>query len=57
MTLATISIASAIANLPDGNGPWCTNEQLAAYEPAVCPGGQEGQWHRSLYQEWCGEQD
>ena len=31
--------------------------QSAEYEPAVCPGGQEGQWHPGLYQEWCGEQD
>ena len=23
----------------------------------MCPGGQEGQWHPGLYQEWCGEQD
>ena len=25
--------------------------QLADHEPAVCPGGQEGQWHPGLYQE------
>ena len=31
--------------------------QSAEYEPAMCPGGQEGQWHPGLYQEWCGEQD
>ena len=31
--------------------------QSAEYEPAVCPGGQEGQWHPGLYQERCGEQD
>ena len=42
--------------LPDGKGPWCTDGQLAEYEPVVCPGGQEGQWHPGLYQEWC-EQD
>ena len=29
---------------PDGKGPWCTVGQSAEYEPAVCPGGQEGQW-------------
>ena len=23
----------------------------------MCPGGQEGQWHPGLYQEWCGEQE
>jgi len=27
------------------------------HEPAVCSGGQEGQWHPGLYQEWCGERD
>jgi len=43
--------------LPDGKGPSCTDVQLAEYEPAVCPGGQEGQWHPGLYQERCGEQD
>ena len=43
--------------LPDGKGPWGTDGQAAEYEPAVCPGGQEGRWHPGLYQEWCGEQD
>jgi len=43
--------------MPDGKGPRCTGRQLAEYEPTVCPGGQEGQWHPGLYQEWCGEQD
>ena len=43
--------------LPDGKGPWCTDGQSAEYEPAECPGGQEGQWHPGLYQEWCGEKD
>ena len=33
---------------------WLMNHILM---PAVCPGGQEGQWHPGLYQEWCGEQD
>jgi len=33
------------------------NGQLAEYEPAVCPGDQEGQWHPGLDQEQCGEQD
>jgi len=31
--------------------------QLAEHEPAVCPGGQEGQWHPDLDQEWCGQQE
>ena len=43
--------------LPDRKGPWCTVGQSAEYGPAMCPGGQEGQWHPGLYQEWCGEQD
>ena len=42
--------------LPDGKGPWCADGQSAEYEPAVCPSGQEGQWHPGLDQEWCGEQ-
>ncbi|RMC15085.1 hypothetical protein DUI87_07265 [Hirundo rustica rustica] len=29
----------------------------AEREPAVCPGGQEGQWHPGLDQEWCGQQE
>ncbi|RMB95937.1 hypothetical protein DUI87_27577 [Hirundo rustica rustica] len=29
----------------------------AEHEPAVCPGGQEGQRHPGLYQEWCGQQE
>ncbi|RMB98957.1 hypothetical protein DUI87_24502 [Hirundo rustica rustica] len=29
----------------------------AEQEPAVCPGGQEGQWHPGLCQEWCGQQE
>ncbi|RMC04978.1 hypothetical protein DUI87_18158 [Hirundo rustica rustica] len=29
----------------------------AEHEPAECPGGQEGQWHPGLYQEWCGQQE
>ncbi|RMB98864.1 hypothetical protein DUI87_24408 [Hirundo rustica rustica] len=29
----------------------------AEHEPAVCPGGQEGQWHPGLYREWCGQQE
>ena len=33
------------------------NGKSAEYEPAVCPGGQEGQWYFVLYQEWCDEQD
>ncbi|RMC06334.1 hypothetical protein DUI87_15765 [Hirundo rustica rustica] len=29
----------------------------AEQDPAVCPGGQEGQWHPGLDQEWCGQQE
>ena len=49
--LAITSIAVSclqVAKLPDGKGPWCTDGQMAEYEPAVCPGGQEGQWHPGL---------
>lgn len=27
------------------------------HEPAVCPGGKEGQWHPDVYQEQCDQQD
>jgi len=37
--------------LPSGKGSWGVGQQLAQQEPAVCPGGQESQWHPSLYQE------
>ncbi|CAM9283037.1 unnamed protein product, partial [Bubo scandiacus] len=36
--------------LPGGKGPGGVGWQPAEYEPAVCPGGQEGQWHPGLYQ-------
>jgi len=29
--------------LPSGTGPRVTHQQPAEHEPAVCPGGQEGQ--------------
>ncbi|KAJ7415338.1 hypothetical protein BTVI_38494 [Pitangus sulphuratus] len=32
-------------------------DQEAEHEPAVCPGGQEGQWRPDLDQEQCGQQD
>jgi len=37
--------------LPKGKGPGDACQQLAEHEPAVCPGGQEGQRHPGLYQE------
>jgi len=37
--------------LPSKKGPWGVGGQLAEHEPAVCPGGQEGQGHPGLYQE------
>ena len=37
--------------LPGGKGAGGVGQQLAEYEPAVCPGGQEGQRHPGLYQE------
>ncbi|GAB0178454.1 hypothetical protein GRJ2_000310700 [Grus japonensis] len=36
--------------LPDRKGSGGIDRQLAEYEPAVCPGGQEGQQHPGLYQ-------
>ena len=37
--------------LPSRKGPWGVGRELAEHEPAVCPGGQEGQRHPGLYQE------
>jgi len=37
--------------LPSGKGPWGAAQQPAEHEPAVCPGGQEGQRHPGLYPE------
>ena len=55
---ATLQVCEGVSEkLPDGRGSWCTDGQSAEHEPTVCPGGQEGQWHPGLYQEWCGEQD
>ena len=50
--LATLQAWGSVAGgLHRGNGPegidWC----LAEHEPAVCPGGQEGQWHPGFQQE------
>ena len=43
--------------LPGGNAPGVVGWQMAESEPAVCPGGQEGQRHPGLYQEYCGQQE
>ena len=32
-------------------------QQLAEHDPAVCPGGQEGQWHPGLCQKQCSQQE
>ena len=37
--------------LSGGKGPGGAGRQPAEQEPAVCPGGQEGQPHPGLYQE------
>jgi len=39
------------------NKHWGVGRQPAQHEPAGCPGGQEGQRHPGLDQEWCGQQD
>ena len=43
--------------MPSGKGPWGAGRQPAEHEPAVCPGGQEGQRRPGLDQEWCGQQE
>ena len=37
--------------LPGRKGPGVVGQQPAEPEPAVCPGGQEGQRHPGLYQQ------
>jgi len=46
----------AAGELPGGKRSWGAAQQPADHEPAVCPGGQEGQRHPGLDQEWCGQQ-
>ena len=36
--------------LPVSKGPGGGGCQLTEHEPAVCPGGQEGQWHPGFYE-------
>jgi len=42
---------------PVEKGPGGAGRQPADDEPAVCPGGQEGQCHAGLCQEYCGQQE
>ena len=37
--------------LPGGKGPGDVGLRLSDCNPAVCPGGQEGQQHPGLYEE------
>ena len=39
-----------VGRLCRGDGPGGFGQCLAEHEPAVCPGGQKGQWHPGLYQ-------
>ena len=49
---ATLQAGGGVAGkLPSGKGPWGVGLQAAEHEPAVCPGGKEGQWHPGLYHE------
>jgi len=41
--------------LPGRKGPGGAGRQPAEHELAVCPGGQEGQRHPGLDQEWGGQ--
>jgi len=41
---------SMTEKLRGGKGLGGVGRLLAEHEPAVCPGGQEGQWHCSFYQ-------
>jgi len=44
-------LGKSISKLLGGKGPWGVGRQPAEHEPAVCPGGQEGQQHPGLSQE------
>ena len=46
-----------VGKVPGRREPWSTGQQPAECEPAMCPGGQGGQWHADLYQEYCGQQE
>ena len=55
---ATLQAWGGVAGeLPSGKGPWGAGRQPADHEPAACPGGQEGQQHPGLDQEWRGQQE
>ena len=55
---ATLQAWGGVAGkLPSGEGPWGVGQQPAELEPAVCPGGQEGQRHPGLCQKECGQQE
>jgi len=43
--------------MPSGKRSWGVGQQAADQEPVVCPGGQAGQRHPGLDQEWCGQQE
>ncbi|KAJ7415368.1 rna-directed dna polymerase from mobile element jockey-like [Willisornis vidua] len=40
-----------------GKGPGGAGQQLDEHEPALCPSGQEDQWHPGLYQQQSGQKD
>jgi len=55
---ATLQFWGGVAGeLPGGKGPGGVDRQPADQEPAVCPGGQEGQRHPGLDQEWGGQRE
>jgi len=47
----------AAGELPGGEGPGGAGWQPAEQEPAVCPGGQEGQQQPGLDQQWGGQRE
>jgi len=55
---ATLQACGRVAGkLPGRKRSWGAGRQPAEHEPAVCQGGQEGQRHPGLNQEWCGQQE
>ena len=53
----TLQAWGRVAGKPHGKGPGGAGLQPAEHEPAVCPGGQEGQRHPGSDQQWCGQQE
>lgn len=52
--ISGIGLAGKLLNRKEPEG---ANRQVAKCGPGVCSGGQEGQWHSDLHQNYHGQQD